>query len=297
MTPSTFFAWDISTILFFALLLGFIIVVIDKLYFAPKRDIKKSTLRELDSKKPNIFFRIIYFLLFLKISKKDTEKDKPRLVRWSISFYPVILLVFCIRSFIIEPFQIPSNSMMPTLLTGDFIFVNKFIYGIRLPVTNYKIIDISEPKRGDALVFRYPNYERNSDKKGIDYIKRIIGIPGDKIEYINDILYVNSKKVDSKYIENYVGIESGVSMTGYRKEREYLNEKGFDILIHPEYSSRGIRAIVPDGKYLVMGDNRANSSDSRFWGFVPKEYIIGKAFMIWFHYDDSFKLSRLGVFD
>ncbi len=320
----SFIAWDVPTILALLLFIALIIVVWHKI-------ISKNSISKKDSKDNeqantnNKLLSAIYFLLFLKTHKQESISNKPKIVQWSISFYPVILLVLVLRSFLAEPFQIPSNSMMPTLLTGDFILVNKFIYGIRLPVINTKIIPISSPKYGDILVFRYPNYEKNNDKKGLDYIKRVIGIPGDEVIYTNDRLIVNNKEVKYQNLANYQGVESGAGMTGFKHKITKLNGVKYQILLHPSHSSKffakctdniqeqlekhpyleshpqaqkcsgKFTMIIPKGYYFVMGDNRSRSADSRFWGFVPEEFILGRAFFIWMHYDDSFKFSRLGV--
>lgn len=288
-----FFAWDVSTILFFILCFFFLIMVFDKFFLAKKRSDNQYFPKGRIARIKAIF----YFLGFLKFNNLEKEKGKPFLIRWALSFYPVILLVFVIRSFMFEPFQIPSNSMMPTLLTGDFILVNKWTYGLRLPVTNTKILSINEPKRGDVLVFRYPNYEGNKSRAGKDFIKRVIGIPGDKIVYKNEQLFVNGVKATYKNKGIYTGVESGDWLTGYTLLNEKTAEKNHDILVIPKKHSKDVSITVPKNKYFVMGDNRLNSADSRYWGFVPEEFIIGKAFLIWFHFDKSLKFNRLGFFD
>jgi signal peptidase I len=218
---------------------------------------------------------------------------EPLLVEYSRSFFPVIFVVLILRSFLVEPFRIPSGSMMPTLLVGDFILVNKFSYGIRLPVLNKKIIEIGDPQRGDPVVFRYPKQPQ------IDYIKRVIGLPGDTIYYQNKILYINGKAMEQTPVGRYTGIGSGVRMTGANKAIENLDGVEHTILRHPlaanfangcSVLARGPRE-VPKGHYFVMGDNRDNSNDSRCWGFVPEENLVGKAFGIWMNWD-----SELGTF-
>jgi len=216
------------------------------------------------------------------------------LAEFAQSFFPVFLIVLVLRSFLVEPFRIPSNSMMPTLLTGDFILVNKFTYGIRLPIVDKKIIDIGSPKRGDVVVFRAP------PDPATPYIKRIIGLPGDAITYKNKTVYINGVKVIQKPLGVYTGVQSGANMTGSIRLRELLPGDPHDILIEPDAPRRGEgRTVVPAGHYLVLGDNRDNSLDSRFWGFVPDENLIGKAFGIWLHLDwnyqlDGLNLSRIG---
>jgi signal peptidase I len=213
----------------------------------------------------------------------------------------VLLLVFVFRGFIFEPFRVPSNSMMPTLLTGDFILVNKFDYGLRLPIINNKIFEYSEPERGDVIVFRYPNYDRQAGYSGTDFIKRVIALPGDVVSYNKDRLTINSKVIDQSKIGGYRGVDSGKGMTGYRHIKELIDLASHDILLHPMgYSPEFSKTTVPEGHYFVMGDNRAHSSDSRVWGYVPEEYILGKAIGIWMHWDwnhNTMQLSRIGGFD
>lgn len=287
-----FFAWDVSTFLALFLISAFITVLIDTLFFAPKAgdiDAQPAPKRSL--------FKWLYFLLFLRFNKGEKYLNRPKVVQWSAEFFPVLLLVFVLRGFVVEPFRIPSNSMMPTLLTGDFILVNKFDYGMRMPVTNTKLFDNNAIQRGDVVVFRYPNYERNDAYQGADFIKRVMGIPGDELIYLDDRLMLNGKAVSYESLGEYQGVESGAGMTGFKHEKELLEGRTHDILLDPKTHSRGVRAKVPEGHYLVMGDNRSRSSDSRFWGFVPEEYIIGRAFGIWMHYDESLKLGRLGGFE
>ncbi len=243
------------------------------------------------------FKKFVYFILFLRFNKNEKYENRPKMVQWSAEFFPVLLLVFLLRGFIVEPFRIPSNSMMPTLLTGDFILVSKFNYGISIPVINKKLIEFEKPKRGDVIVFRYPNYEKNDKYQGADFIKRIVGIPGDEVVYHADQLRVNGVKIAYENFKDYQGVESGTDMTGFRHKREFLETNPHDILLDPNRASRGVKATVPAEHYFVMGDNRSRSSDSRFWGFVPESYIVGKAFGIWMHYDDSLKFERIGSFD
>lgn len=195
------------------------------------------------------------------------------------SFFPVILIVLVLRSFVVEPFRIPSGSMLPTLNIGDFILVNKFSYGLRLPVLHTKIIGMGEPERGDVVVFRHPPDPTK------DYIKRVIGLPGDEIRYVNKRLYINDKRIETEYESGYEG--SGV--TAFADAKNLIERlPGFDhnILIYPKRQSlREGRWEVPHGHYFVMGDNRDNSEDSRSWGFVPDRDLVGKAFFIWMSWD------------
>jgi signal peptidase I len=204
-----------------------------------------------------------------------------------------VFVVLCIRAFIIEPYRIPSGAMMPTLLIGDFILVNKFDYGVRMPIARSVLIRIGEPQRGDVMVFRYPADPR------LDYIKRVVGIPGDRVEYRGKRLYVNDTLTQMKVAEEHLYTD-GRSFTTARRFREKVGEREHEILLDPdappihlsgvrqfphksncEYREEGFNCTVPPGHYLTMGDNRDNSSDSRYWGFVPEANIVGKAFMVW----------------
>jgi len=206
---------------------------------------------------------------------------EPTWIEYCKSFFPVILAVLLLRSFLIEPFRIPSGSMMPTLLVGDFILVNKFDYGIRLPVLNKKIIDIGEPSRGDVVVFRYPK------DPSVDYIKRVVGLPGDRIGYYNKILHINGKPIAQVPAGVFVGKGSGVSMSGAGERQEQLGDVQHQILVMPRTPGLEGEFVVPENEYFVMGDNRDNSNDSRYWGTVPEENLVGKAFRIWMNWDSA----------
>ena len=293
----SFFAWDVLSWLFLAILLAIAIVLIDLLFFSKLQtegDIKATEER-------SIFRKICYFLVFLKFSKSEKYSHRPKVVQWSIELFPVLLLVLVFRGFIFEPFRVPSNSMMPTLLTGDFILVNKFDYGLRLPLLNSKIIDFSKPERGDVIVFRYPNYEHSAGYSGVDFIKRVVALPGDTISYEKDQLTINGETVVYRKIGAYQGVDSGKAMSGYRQVRELIDHADHDILLHPLGHSRELsKTTVPEGHYFVMGDNRSHSSDSRFWGYVPEDYILGRAIGIWMHWDwnhNTMQFSRIGGFD
>ena len=293
----SFFAWDVLSWLFLAMLLAIVIVLIDLLFFSktsPESDVKATEDR-------SIIRKICYFLIFLRFSKSEKYSHRPKVVQWSIEFFPVLLLVLVFRGFIFEPFRVPSNSMMPTLLTGDFILVNKFDYGLRLPILNSKIIDFSKPEKGDVIVFRYPNYEHSAGYSGVDFIKRVVALPGDTISYEKDQLTINGETVDYRKIGAYQGVDSGKAMSGYRHVRELIDHADHDILLHPLGHSRELsKTTIPEGHYFVMGDNRPHSSDSRFWGYVPEDYILGKAIGIWMHWDwnhNTMQLSRIGGFD
>lgn len=227
---------------------------------------------------------------------------QPTWIEYSGSFFPVIALVFFLRSFLYEPFKIPSSSMVPTLVVGDLILVNKFAYGIRLPIINKKIIEIDDPERGDVMVFKYPK------DMSLDYIKRVIGVPGDKIVYKNKRLTINGKEISYERLPDYLNQEN---LTYSRQYLEYLDGVPHKILnderapsyvqnpdpfLHHElcsYNVEGFACTVPAGHYFMMGDNRDNSLDSRYWGFVPDRNIVGKAFFVWMNFGD---LGRIGGF-
>jgi signal peptidase I len=215
---------------------------------------------------------------------------EPIIVEYARSFFPVILIVLMFRSFLAEPFKIPSGSMMPTLLVGDFILVNKFAYGMRLPVLNTKIFEVGEPQRGDVFVFRYPRNPK------VDYIKRVIGLPGDEITYRNKIVYVNGKEVPQTYLGPYVGSgDEGRKMAGAEARREMLPGVEHDILTWPLHAGAEGTFRVPAGHYFAMGDNRDNSEDSRYWGFVPEANLVGRAFVIWMNWDSGIDFKRIGT--
>jgi signal peptidase I len=238
---------------------------------------------------------------FLRKRRAKNAKQ-PWWVEYSISFFPVILIVFFLRSFLVEPFKIPSSSMVPTLLVGDFILVNKFTYGIRLPVINRKIVELGSPERGDVMVFRFP------DDASLDYIKRVVGLPGDRIEYRGKRLTVNGVPVPVRQVDDYLSKER---MQFSRRYVETLGKVDHELLLDDDapapggpgrsfpfagncnYNTGGLTCTVPPGHYFMMGDNRDNSSDSRVWGFVPDENIVGKAFFIWLNLNE---LGRFGSF-
>jgi len=230
---------------------------------------------------------VIWLLDILVLRKRrPAGKPDPILVEYSKSFFPVILVVFLIRSFIVEPFKIPSGSMMPTLLAGDFILVNKFTYGLRVPILNNTFVEVSKPKRGDVFVFHFP------PDPSIDYIKRVVGVPGDKIVYRDKVLYVNGQKIEATFDANYDYAASGLNMIYAKRYHEQLVDKKHDILIDDASGTRDVDLTVPPGSYFAMGDNRDNSKDSRYWGFVPEANLVGKAFFIWFNFDD---FGRIGT--
>lgn len=259
-------------------------------------------------------FALILFLLllvsgvlwaldrFVASKRRSVGARTPWWVEYGASFFPVILVVFCLRSFVVEPFRIPSGSMIPTLLVGDFILVNKWTYGIRLPVINKKIIDVNEPQRGDVMVFRFPG------DPSLDYIKRVVGLPGDKVEYFDKKLTINGQPVPQNAAGDYLHADrlyyspSFIEKLGNVEHRIIVENAApayvSQVTKYPfqencTYTNRGLSCMVPAGHYFMMGDNRDGSFDSRGWGFVPEKNIVGKAFYIWFNSSD---LKRIGSF-
>jgi len=212
--------------------------------------------------------------LVWKTAEADSRQApgaKDVIVEYSRSFFPVLVFVLVIRSFIFEPFRIPSGSMMPTLVQGDFIFVKKYAYGLRLPVTETRFIETGDPKRGDVIVFRLPS------DPSINYIKRVVGLPGDTVVYERHRLTINGEVIDLNYGERKFG-RVPVFV-------EDLDGRVHDILIHnPEFSTRDGTYRVPEGHYFVMGDNRDRSKDSRFINAIPEEYLVGEAVRVWMHF-------------
>ncbi len=228
---------------------------------------------------------------------------QPWWLDWTAGLFPVIVIVFLLRSFLFEPFKIPSGSMIPTLLINDLILVNKFHYGVRLPVINVKILDNNSPQRGDVMVFRYP------PKPSLDYIKRVVGLPGDEVAYLNKKITINGVPVPQKPLPDFFDEDAlryakqFEETTGNRTYR-LLNDEDrpafipgaddFPFKENCRYSSEGVVCKVPEGHYFMMGDNRDNSLDSRYWGFVPEKNIVGKAFFVWMNFGN---LKRIGSFE
>ncbi|BAX60241.1 signal peptidase I [Burkholderia stabilis] len=279
--------------------------VLDKLVFLPRRRMAAdSAIEEFDRQQSRIDKRFADENAVQTRSKlRDEKLRQPWWLEYTASFFPVILAVFVVRSFIIEPFKIPSGSMVPTLLVGDFILVNKFEYGLRLPVTNTKITQGSPLSRGDVVVFRYPKDE------SVDYIKRVIGLPGDTVAYQDKQLTISGQPVPEAPLPDFFDDER----QNYAKQfEETIGNRKNAILNNPAvppfvmgaydypyrdnctYNSRGVICKVPPGHYFMMGDNRDNSADSRYWGFVPDQNIVGRAFFIWMNFSD---LKRIGSFN
>lgn len=231
--------------------------------------------------------------LFLK-KKRGAGSDDPEVLEYAKSFFPVILVVFFVRSFIVEPFKIPSGSMMPTLIEGDFILVNKFTYGLRDPVFNHVFYAMNQPQRGEVFVFLYPpDLMKN---KHTNYIKRVVGLPGDKIRYQDKRFIINGQLLEVSDERDYESITKDLGIERLKRYKEQLGIVAHDILINPDIPvglqlENGEEITVPAGHYLAIGDNRDNSSDSRAWGFVPEQNLVGKAFFIWMNFD---QFSRIG---
>lgn len=212
---------------------------------------------------------------------------EPVLVEYARSFFPVLLVVLLLRSFVVEPFRIPSGSMMPTLLVGDFILVNKFSYGLRWPVLNTKLLPLGEPQRGDVIVFRFPEDPRT------DYIKRVVAVPGDEVYYRDKTLFVNGEAQPQSPLGRYTGVGASTVLQGTVELEENLSGTEHRILVDPRRPDfppmcRQLAygpITIPPGHYFVMGDNRDNSNDSRCWGMVPEGNLVGQAFAIWMHWD------------
>lgn len=256
---------DFPTILVLATAVTGVIWALDALVLRPRRQRQLGTYQTSGS----------------ALAGAGGGRHEPWYVEYSKSFFPVILAVLVLRSFLVEPFRIPSGSMMPTLLVGDFILVNKYTYGLRLPVINKKIVDINSPQRGDVVVFRYPK------DPSVDYIKRLVALPGDKLAYYNKILYINGKPMPQQTQGEYTGVGQGLQMSGASLRVEQLGSVAHNILVVPNLTGVQGEFTVPPGQYFMMGDNRDNSKDSRYFGPVPEGNLVGKAFMIWMNWDGA----------
>lgn len=283
---------NFALILFVAMIVTGVIWFLDVFYFARQRRVAAdAALAAFDGRNAKLAAEGIKTDSTSRHAIEAALLRQPTWIEYSGSFFPVIALVFFLRSFLYEPFKIPSTSMVPTLLVGDLILVNKFTYGVRLPVLNKKIIDVGDPQRGDVMVFKYPKDMTQ------DYIKRVIGVPGDKITYENKRLTVNDKPVEYTPMDDYLE-EEGLQYdqqfmeklpnVPHRilniKSRRTIDLGAVDNFPNREacvYSYEKFTCIVPEGNYFMMGDNRDNSADSRYWGFVPNKNIVGKAFFVW----------------
>ena len=279
----------------------------ERFYFAPRRAAAAATLQRQDAERRARLAKQGITKLDTDTSEaRDTLLMQPWWLDWTAGLFPVILVVFLLRSFLFEPFKIPSGSMIPTLLIGDLILVNKFHYGVRLPVINKKIIANHDPERGDVMVFRYPK------DPSVDYIKRVIGLPGDEVSFREQRLYVNGVAAPLEQ-QPKPGFYDEDQRQYFTEFTETFGATSHHILLNPQsqpfygppdqitfpfrencrYSAEGVTCKVPPGNYFMMGDNRDNSQDSRFWGFVPDENIVGKAFFVWMNFGN---LKRIGAF-
>jgi signal peptidase I len=295
---------NFALILFVLTVVTGVLWVLDKLVFQKQRRARADRLiADFDQRNAAALTRKEPIVEQERRSLEEGAVRQPAWLEYTASFFPVILLVFVLRSFLFEPFRIPSGSMIPTLEIGDLILVNKYEYGVRLPVVNRKVIELGQPKRGDVMVFRYP---LNPSQ---DYIKRVVGLPGDRVEYVNKQLTINGQTVPLKKLDPYYDVER---MQSYTQFLERLGSVEHRIIVsdhvppglgggfpntHPgacQYSGSGVVCQVPPGHYFMMGDNRDNSEDSRFWGFVPDENIVGRAFFIWMNFGN---IGRIGSFN
>ena len=295
---------NFALLLFVATVVTGVYWLAERFYFLPQRQNAAAVLEASDAKRRADLGKMGINQVDGDISEaKNRLLMQPWWLDWTAGLFPVIIAVFFLRSFLVEPFKIPSGSMIPTLLVGDLILVNKFTYGLRLPVLNTKITEGTSPKRGDVMVFRYP------PKPSLDYIKRVVGLPGDTVHYINKRLTVNGQAVVTAGIPDF--FDESV-MRYFKQYEETLGDKKHRVLNDDErpafvpgadnfpgrdaclYSVEGVRCKVPEGHYFMMGDNRDNSLDSRYWGFVPEKNIVGKAFFVWMNFSS---LKRIGSFN
>ena len=305
---------NFALLMFMATVISGIYWIADRFYFFPQRMAAAEHLETEAAHRKTELDK-------LGIAKSDVDvtEAKERLIMqpwwldWTAGLFPVIAVVFVLRSFLFEPFKIPSGSMIPTLLVGDLILVNKFHYGVRLPVLNIKLTDGNPVQRGDVMVFRYP------PRPSLDYIKRVVGVPGDEVSYLNKQLSINGVAIEKlpradffdedslRYIKQF---EEKLPLGGQPNESKgvrvhnLLNDAdrpafipgadNFEFKENCRYSVEGVTCKVPAGHYFMMGDNRDNSLDSRYWGFVPEKNIVGKAFFVWMNFGN---LKRIGAFD
>lgn len=295
---------NFSLLLFILTLVTFGYWLAERLHFLPKRVAAAGALEAHDAERRRELQRQGIGQVDGNVAvAKERVLAQPWWLDWTAGLFPVILIVFLLRSFLVEPFKIPSGSMIPTLAIGDLILVNKFHYGIRLPVLNKKVVDNHAPERGDVIVFRYPV------DPSVDYIKRVIGIPGDEVAYLNKRLAINGQPVPTEALPDFYNEDSlryaqqALETVGSAQHR-IITDKDHPGFVIPtpqfqafrdncRYNAEGVVCKVPPGHYFMMGDNRDNSQDSRYWGFVPDENIVGKAFFVWMNFGN---LKRIGSF-
>ncbi|MFZ9182627.1 MAG: signal peptidase I [Hylemonella sp.] len=294
---------NFALLLFMASLVTGLYWLAERFYFLPGRRRAVEQLEQQNRQRQQELDK-----LGIVSADKDFEVSREKLLAqpwwldWTAGLFPVIVIVFLLRSFLFEPFKIPSGSMIPTLHIGDLILVNKFHYGIRLPVLNIKVTEGQPVQRGDVMVFRYP------PKPSLDYIKRVVGVPGDEVAYLNKRLSINGQAIPLVSVPEFFDSDA---MRYSKQFEEQLGQVSHRLLIDDDrpgfvagaeqfpnreqcrYSIEGVVCKVPAGHYFMMGDNRDNSLDSRYWGFVPDQNIVGKAFFVWMNFGN---LKRIGSF-
>jgi len=295
---------NFALILFVLLVISFAMWLLDVLWLKRARQAAATAaLAEFDARNAGRMGLDAQAMAAERAALSNRLTQRPWYLEYTASFFPVILIVFVLRSFLFEPFRIPSGSMIPTLQIGDLILVNKYQYGIRLPVINSKIIDLGSPQRGDVMVFRFPHNPSQ------DYIKRVVGLPGDRVEYAERRLSINGQPVpvqplpryfEEDRVQYYAQFEEKLGNVAHRiilSEGPGVPPMRAFVHTHPQacqYMASSVVCTVPAGHYFVMGDNRDNSEDSRFWGFVPDQNIVGRAFFIWMNFGN---IRRIGGFD
>lgn len=295
---------NFALILFVLMIVTGIIWFYDRFYLSKLRRIKAdAAVAEFDARNAKLSAEGVKLESGGRVALQTDLLRQPTWVEYSGSLFPVIAMVFFLRSFLYEPFKIPSSSMVPTLLVGDLILVNKFTYGIRLPIINKKVIEMNHPQRGDVMVFKYPK------DMSLDFIKRVVGVPGDKITYKNKRLTVNGQAISytslpdylnedsldysKQYVENLSSVAHTIAIREGRPSIVLEGVQDFPNKDACTYNTEGFSCTVPAGQYFMMGDNRDNSEDSRYWGFVPDQNIVGKAFLVWMNLSN---LKRVGTF-
>ena len=296
---------NFALLLFLAVVVTGVYWVAERLWFLPQRQQAAQAMQaQADQRKATLKAQGITQTDNIDLgAARDRILAQPWWLDWTAGLFPVILVVFLLRSFLFEPFKIPSGSMIPTLLVGDLILVNKFTYGVRLPVINSKVTEGAAPQRGDVMVFRYP------PRPSLDYIKRVVGVPGDEVAYLNKRLTVNGQPVATQALPDFFDKDTMRYSKQFEetlgpKRHRVLNDEDrpafipgtedFPFKDQCRYTVEGVTCKVPAGHYFMMGDNRDNSLDSRFWGFVPDRNIVGKAFFVWMNFGD---IKRIGSFD